>query len=266
MKPAPFGWIRAHSVAEAVAALREHPEAKVIAGGQSLVPLLNFRLSRPSHLVDINPLETSLNQVEWSGSALTLGALVRHQRLAEHPVVRERVPVLSRAASHIGHWAIRVRGTLGGSISHADPAAELPAAMVALNAVLVAQSADGTREIPASEFFQGYYTTALQADELLTAVRIPAPEGRWGFAEVARRLGDFALAGAFVQRGSRVAVTWFGVAGAPVRVELTEVPADAREREVAWRQALTTAVGSDLEVAKVAQAVAVAEKAWSEAQ
>lgn len=238
MKPAPFVYHRPRTVEEAVALLGL-PASKVLAGGQSLVPLMNFRLSRPRHLVDINWLP-GLDGVEWDPDQgrLRLGALVRHQVLATHPLVRRHLPVLAEAAGHIGHWAIRSRGTLGGSLAHADPAAELPAAMVALGARFCLRSQSGERWVDAGEFFQGLYTTVLAEDELLTAVEVSVdPSARWGFYEIARRVGDFALAGAYARRrGGAIDLTWFGVGPKPFTVEL-----QAGEAEAALEQVLQTA-------------------------
>lgn len=197
MKPPPFGYAAPTSLAEAASLLAEHGEdAKVIAGGQSLIPLLSLRLSRPSFLVDLNRVP-ELGTVEGS----TLGAMVRHRTLEKSADIARAVPLLAAAAPHIGHQAIRSRGTIGGSISHADPAAELPAVALALDAVLtVTSAARGDRDISAAEFFQGYFTTALEPDEILVRVRFPeaAPGTRAAVEEMARRHGDFAMVAAMV--------------------------------------------------------------------
>ena len=196
MKPPRFEYHRAGSVDEVVALLAEHAdEAKVLAGGQSLVPLLSLRLARPAHLIDINrvaELATVAN-----GSGLTVGAMVRHRTIERSDAVRTANPLLADAVRFIGHGAIRNRGTIGGSIAHADPAAELPAVLLALDGEAEARSARGTRTIAASAFFEGFLTTSLEPDELLTAVRLPAwPAGTgWSFHEFSRRSGDFAIVG-----------------------------------------------------------------------
>ncbi|WP_026960807.1 FAD binding domain-containing protein [Alicyclobacillus herbarius] len=240
MKPVSFSYVRPHSLAEALDILAHEPDAKVIAGGQSLIPLMNFRLSRPSVLVDINGL-TELTTIEVVHGRLRIGAVVRHQQLHTDSTVRACFPALAEAAGEIGHWAIRTRGTIGGSLVHADPAAELPAAMVAAGAELVLQSADGVRRVPADEFFYGYLMTGIGTDEILTAVELPVPtETRFGFAEHARRPGDFALAGAFVEvyaGGGAGAVTWFGVGGRPERREL-ELPSEGLRRQQVFAEAL----------------------------
>jgi aerobic carbon-monoxide dehydrogenase medium subunit len=198
VKPAPFDYLRPDSVPAALAALAEHPDAKVLAGGQSLLTLMNLRLARPTLLVDIGGL-AELDRVFSDDEDVLIGALVRHRRVETDPGLRALVPLAAAAAGHIGHVGIRNRGTLGGTLAHADPAAELPLVMVTLGATCYLESrADGVRAVPAEEFFLSYYTSALRPDELLTWVRVPRPRpGQgWGFVEVARRHGDFAMAGA----------------------------------------------------------------------
>ncbi len=196
MKPAPFRYARAGSLAEATALLAAgHGETKLLAGGQSLVPMLNMRLVRPAVLLDLNGLRELEGIAPTPDGGLRIGALTRHAALASSPAVHERAPLLAAAARHVGHAAIRNQGTLGGSVAHADPAAELPAALVALDAQLRATGPRGTRVISASEFFRGLLTTALEADEILTEVHVPVQDTGWGFVEIARRPGDFALAG-----------------------------------------------------------------------
>ena len=193
MKPAPFEYRRADSVEEALHHLGEFgEEAKLLAGGQSLVPLLSFRLAKPACLVDVNPL-TSLDYIERNGT-LRIGALTRHRALEDHLAART-FPLLAEAVPLIGHPAIRNRGTVGGSLAHADPAAELPVAAVALAATLHAEGPDGKRAIPAAAFFTDYFETALASGEILTEVSIPAPGDEWGwsFLEMSRRHGDFAV-------------------------------------------------------------------------
>jgi len=202
MKPAPFEYLRPGSVADALAALADHAEAgadvKVLAGGQSLLTLMNLRLARPEVLVDIGGL-AELDRVFSDERDVLIGALVRHRRLETDPELCALVPLAAAAAGHIGHVGIRNRGTLGGSLAHADPAAELPLVMVTLGATCYLESrAGGVRAVPAEEFFLSYFTCALRPDELLTWVRVPRlrPGQGWGFVELARRHGDFAMAGA----------------------------------------------------------------------
>jgi carbon-monoxide dehydrogenase medium subunit len=232
VKPAPFEYRRARSVDEAVAWLREDPEAKLLAGGQSLVPMMNMRLVRPSRLVDINAIPSLDTITPLGDGGLAIGALARHHDLATAPPVRERAPLLATAAAHVGHRAIRNRGTLGGSLAHADPAAELPAALVALDAVIIATGPRGSRRIAADAFFVGLLATALAPDEILIGVEIPAQRGAgWGFAEVARRAGDFAIAGVAGVllpdgtaggRSMRARLVAFGAGDRPVRLTAAE--------------------------------------------
>ena len=216
MKPVRFDYVRADSVEHALDCLRDG-ETKPIAGGQSLLPMMNFRIARPERLVDIDGLVALDRVAETPDGGLLVGGLVRHARLARDPLVRERVPLLAEAARHIGHGAIRNRGTIGGSLAHADPTAELPAACIALEARFICDRADGRRRtIDAAEFFRGRYSTALEEDELLTWVRFPAPASPatrgWGFAEIAPREGDFAWAGACaVLRGTELRCVVFGL-------------------------------------------------------
>ena len=198
MKPAPFDYVRASSIDEAVAALAAADgEAKVLAGGQSLVPMLNFRVVDVPLFVDINGIDGLDRIEETADGGLRIGALTRHFALETSEAVKERFPVVHEAMKHVAHLAIRNRGTIGGSLSHADPAAELPAMAVLLDATIVTARAAGGREIPASDFFIAPLTTALEPDEIVVAVDLPGlPAGSgWGFEEFAQRRGDFAVAG-----------------------------------------------------------------------
>jgi carbon-monoxide dehydrogenase medium subunit len=227
MKPARFTYRRARSIGEALGWLADEgsESIKVLAGGQSLVPLLNMRLARPSVLVDVNPIH-ELGTMAADDGGLRLGATVRHSDLIESALVAERAPLLAIAARHVGHRAIRNLGTLGGSLAHADPAAELPAAVVAMGGeVVVAGPHPASRVIPAEDLFVGPFLTALLPTELLCAVHVPDQHrASWGFAEVARRPGDFAIAGvaatvrlrAGVCQSARV--VGFGIGDGPVRL------------------------------------------------
>lgn len=200
MKPAVFDLVRADSVAEAVAALaRAGDDAKVIAGGQSLVPMMNFRLLQPSLLVDINGVD-ELSFLQDTGDVIRIGALTRHHRLETDPMIANRLPVLHAAMAHVAHLAIRNRGTIGGSLSHADPAAELPMMTLLLEAEFVIAGPAGRRRVKAEDFFLGALTTDLAPDELLVEIAVPAlPDGAgWDVQEMARRAGDFALVAASV--------------------------------------------------------------------
>ena len=228
MKPPAFAYHRPDTLSEALALLeRLGDEAKILAGGQSLVPLMNFRLATPANLIDINGL-AELGHVSVARRVLRLGALTRHRELEHAAAIGHAAPMLAEAAPFIGHPQIRSMGTLGGSLSHADPAAELPGAVLALDATILVHSARGERAIPASEFFASHFTTVLEPDELVVAVELPALPPRTGhaFAEVAARHGDFALAGAaaVVTTGSDGAITEARIAAisvAPVPVRLS---------------------------------------------
>ncbi len=229
MKPPKFGYLAARDLDAALAALQTG-DAKVIAGGQSLVPMLNFRLLRPALLIDINRVAALDYLEETPAGGLRIGALARHHRLEMSPLVKRRLPVLAHAVSHIGHLAIRNRGTLGGSLSHADPSAEHLLMAVLLDATLTIRSKDATRTVKAPQHIAGALRTTLAADELLVGVEYPplAAGTGWAFEEFARRSGDFAIAavGVLMERsGGKVAKTRLAVSGAahgPVRVPEAE--------------------------------------------
>lgn len=227
MKPAPFEYVRARTLDEALSVL--DGDSKILAGGQSLVPMLNMRLVRPARLVDINIVPGLDHIREHPDGGLDIGALTRHTDLLAAPLVHARAPLLAAAASHVGHRAIRNRGTLGGSLAHADPAAELPAALLALEAAVAVAGRAGRRRVVLDDFFVGALTTALAADEILIGIEMPdARDCGWGFAEVARRPGDFAIAGvAAVVRGARgrcqhARLVAFGADERPVRLRAAE--------------------------------------------
>jgi carbon-monoxide dehydrogenase medium subunit len=197
MKPVAFRYAAPRSLDEALALLAEHgDDAKVLAGGQSLVPMLNFRLVRPAVLIDVNRIP-AIGALEVARGALHIGAMVRTALLERSPLVAERWPLLREAARFVGHPAIRNRGTVGGSAAHADPQAELPTALLALGARFHLRSLRGSRVVAAADFFRDFYTTALAADELLMAIEVPSLAARTGaaFVEHARTHGDFAVAG-----------------------------------------------------------------------
>jgi len=198
MKTAPFEYHAPRSVDEVLALLAEHgDEAKVLAGGQSLMPLLAMRLARPSQLVDINEVAGLSGIRPLNGNGVAFGALTRERDAERSPLVAERLPVLAEALPLIGHVSIRNRGTVGGCMAHADASAELPAVAIVTGAEMVVRSAGGERVVPAEEFFAGHFTTSMADDELLTEVRIPSGPAAagWAFYEIARRHGDFALVG-----------------------------------------------------------------------
>ena len=197
MKPPRFDYVAPSSLDEALGILDQHGEqAKVLAGGQSLVPLLNFRLARPACLVDLNEIG-GLDGIRMDGGDLVIGAMARQRAVETSPLVRAHCPLLAEAMPLIGHVQIRNRGTFGGSVAHADPASELPAVIAALDGDLVVKSASGRRVLKPDQFFVSYFTTALDPNELLTSVRLPALPPRTGtaFLEMSRRHGDFALVG-----------------------------------------------------------------------
>lgn len=201
MKPAPFVHVAPGTVAEAVALLAEHaPDARVLAGGQSLVPVMNFRLSRPSVLVDLNRI-AELAYIRDDGDHLTIGAMTRQRTIENSDLAKQAAPLLHAATLNIGHLPIRSRGTIGGSISNADPAAEYPAAALALDCEMILQGANGERRVAAADFFEGVLATATEPDELLSAIVVPKAPANSGaaFVEIARRRGDFALAGVAAQ-------------------------------------------------------------------
>lgn len=201
MKPAPFAYTRAETLEQALSLLAEHgDDAKILAGGQSLMATLNMRLSTPEILIDINRIP-ALAGIEDTGEQLRIGAMTRHVDVETSDLVAAHAPLIAAAMEHIAHPAIRNRGTFGGSIAFADPAAELPACAVALEATMHIAGTGGERDVPAHEFFKGLYETALQNGEILTAVSVPKIPGNWkpGFLELARRHGDYAIIGLAAQ-------------------------------------------------------------------
>ena len=195
MKPASFTYHSAKTLDDVFAVFEAHGEdATILAGGQSLGPMMNMRLAQPAHVIDVNGLP-DLEFVREEGGRIEIGALTRHHTLATSKLVAERCPVLAAGARTVGHYAIRQRGTFGGSLAHADPAAELPLLAVLLDAEIAIASARGRRTLPAGEFFVSIFTTALEADEMVIQVSLPAlarGEG-WGFRQLSRRAGDFAI-------------------------------------------------------------------------
>jgi CO/xanthine dehydrogenase FAD-binding subunit len=231
VKPTPFEYDDPRTVDEALDLLAEHgEECKVLAGGQSLVPLMNFRLARPGRLVDINGVE-ELAGIKREQGRLALGAMTRHAEVERSNVIAEGWPLLHEAVGWIGHSQIRNRGTVGGSVAHADPAAELPAVFAALDATFHVRSKRGRRSLGWSQFFVAEFTTALAPDELVTAIEVPAADPNTGaaFVEFARRHGDFALGGAAVTvtlgrdgRCERATIALLAAGPTPVRVEVAE--------------------------------------------
>jgi carbon-monoxide dehydrogenase medium subunit len=231
VKPAPFEYHAPESAAEVVGLLAEYGgDAKPLAGGQSLIPMLALRLTRFEHLIDLNRAG-DLTGIARSNGDVRIGAMTRQATVEHDATIGADVPLLARATPLIGHFQIRNRGTVGGSIAHADPASELPAVALALDAELEVAGAGGTRRVPASEFFVGTWTTTVGEDEILSAVHFPVWSGRTGFAveEVARRSGDFALAGVVAAvevdgsgAVSRAGLSFLGMAPTPVRARQAE--------------------------------------------
>jgi len=231
MKPAPFNLLRPKSVDEALALLQAHGEkAKILAGGQSLVPLMNFRLAQPHNLIDLNGVE-GLDPIRLDDQTLSLGAMVRQRDVERSSAIAERLPILREAMEQVAHPAIRNRGTVGGSLVHADPSAELPLLAVALDATFHLRSARASRSVAARDFYQGYLLTDIAPDELLVAIdfRLPPADCGWCCTEIARRHGDFAIVAVAVLLGcgrdrridfARVALG--GVGPAPLRMIAAE--------------------------------------------
>jgi len=230
MKPAAFDYVAAETLDEAVSALaRAGGDGKILAGGQSLVPMLNFRLLRPSILIDINRIR-DLGHVDATADVVRIGALTRHHALETSPLIKAHLPIMTAAMQHVAHLAVRNRGTIGGSLSHADPAAELPMMAVLLDAKIKIRSLHGRRVAEARCFFTGSLTTDLKDDEIVTDVEFPRllPNTGWAFEEVARRAGDFALAAVgvtmSVRNGTadRVRIGMTGVGETPLRASEAE--------------------------------------------
>lgn len=234
MKPPAFGYAAPHTLDEALLLASEYADdGRLLAGGQSLMPVLNFRLASPTVLIDLNQIAELSGIFADSAGGLTIGAMTRHRALERSSEIAQYCPLIATAMPHVAHVQIRNRGTIGGSIAHADPAAELPAIALACGAVLVIKGMQGERVLPASSFFLGLLTTALCPGEILTAIRLPPwpANRRWGFLEVTRRHGDFALAGAAVwfDGGDRVGapctsarIVLFGVGDTPIRAAEAE--------------------------------------------
>ena len=252
MKAPAFDYVRATSLPQVFGLLLQHGDAaRLLAGGQTLVATLNMRLSEPALLIDINALD-GLRGITLDAGLLRIGALVTHAEIEASALVAQHAPLLAQAAPHIAHRAIRNLGTLGGSLAYADPAAEWPACARALDAVLVLVSAQGERRVPAADFFQGLYTTALRPDELLAACEIPAlaADERQHFDELARRHGDYAITGLAARalwRGGRVyglRLAYLGLEDRPVRVPRTEALLEGQApTDALLQQALQTLRG-----------------------
>lgn len=253
MKPAPFKYVAARSVDEAVAALAAADgDGKLLAGGQSLVPMLNFRLLEPAVLIDINRIE-GLDTIEAVDGGVRVGALARHHQVEQDPLIAERFPIITAAMRYVAHLGIRNRGTFAGSLSHADPAAELPMLARLLDATLTVAGPSGTREIGAADFFVDALTSDLGEDEMVTSVFLPdLPAGcTWGFEEFARRHGDFAIAAVATVlekdgdtcKSARIAMA--GVGHTPLRAPSAEAALAGQGREAIDKAAEAAAADAD---------------------
>lgn len=230
MKPAPFNYLCAYSLAEALHHLHSQENAKVIAGGQSLMPMINYRVVQPSLLIDIGKL-VELDYIKEVDGQIAIGALTRHSTVASSELIRRALPVMHEALKHVAHLAIRNRGTIGGSLSHADPAAEYPMLSLLLDAKIHCESIEKKRAIPAAEFFVGSLSTELEEDEILTHITFPKLDNGtgWAFEEFSQRDGDFALAavGVLLNKNGQsqlknVRIAMMGVGETPLRLHAIE--------------------------------------------
>ena len=265
MKPAAFAYAKAFSLDHAIELLGgASAEARVLAGGQSLIATLNMRLSSPDLLVDINAVP-GLDGIAVKDGMLEIGALVRHAQAERSDVVARHAPLIAMALPHIGHAAIRNRGTVGGSIAFADPAAELPACLVALGGEVSLAGPDGRRSVAAEQFFRGLFETALSPCDVLTAIRVPLAtrDCRFGFAEFSRRHGDYAMVGLAAQARAEgdglraIRLVYFGVGATPVRARNAEVALAADPLRIA---AAASALARDLDPPDDLQASAAVKK------
>ncbi len=257
MKPAPFEYFAPVELQEALDLLERYgDEAKILAGGQSLMPLMNLRLARPGLIIDINRLSSLDTITATPEGGLTIGALTRQRALERSKIVQEQNPILAAAMPLIGHFQIRNRGTIGGSLVHADPAAELPAVSLLLGAEFLLRSKSAVRVVPAAEFFLSYLTTAIRPAELLTEIRLPKwPSGEaWAVQEIARRKGDFALIGVALRAEldgeetvQKAVIVMFGVDSKPLRMERAEAVLKGRRISEAFLRELSGVVAEELQ-------------------
>ncbi len=246
MIPAAFDYVRAESAEEAISLIGQHgDEAKFIAGGHSLLPMMKLRLAQPSVLIDIGRL-TDLSYIREDGERIAIGAMTRHMDVETSDLLRQHVPLLAHAAGHVGDPQVRHRGPIGGSIAHADPASDLPATTLALGATYVAQGPNGTREIPAAEFYRTFFESALEPDEVLTEIRVPKMNGAgWSFQKFNRRAQDWAIVGVAAWRnGSEAGVGLVNMGSTPILATSVAAaiaggasPADAAEQATAEAEA-----------------------------
>jgi carbon-monoxide dehydrogenase medium subunit len=280
MKPSAFEYYTPRSLDECVGLLVEHAddEPKLIAGGQSLVPLMNLRMARPEVLIDLNRLP-DLAYIREEGGTLAIGALTRYADVEDSALIAERLPMLIRATAEVGYVAVRSRGTIGGAIAHADPVAEWPCLMLTLDAEMVAIGPNGRRTIAADDFFAGIFTTALEPTEVLTEIRIPLRRepGAWGFQEFARKAGDYAVVAVAVDLAvgdgavTRARIGLSNLADRPVRAAALEQMAVGlpvgEVLEASLIEAMTEALGNeyDTEPARIDLAGVLVGRALNEA-
>jgi len=249
MIPAAFDYVRPSSADEAFGILSANgDEAKVLAGGHSLLPLMKLRLATPSILVDVSRI-SELRYVREGGDDVAIGALSRHRDLEVDPVLAEHIPLLAHVAGHVGDPQVRHRGTIGGSLAHGDPASDLPATLLALDASYVVRGPSGERSIPAAEFHRGFLETALSSDEILVEIRVPKKTGaHWSFQKLNRRSQDWAIVGVIAVRDESTAVSLVNMGSSPLRAASTEaaLSAGASAREAAARADEGTDPTSDL--------------------
>ncbi len=257
MKAAAFAYAKPATLAEAFALL-ERPDAKVLAGGQSLIPSLNMRLSSPALLVDITGLK-ELAEIKVLKDSVRVGALVTHARLERSAEIQKHVPLLAQAVPHVAHAAIRNRGTLGGSLALADPAAEYPAVAVALDAMMVVEGKKGERKIKAVDFFKGLFETDLKAGELLTAVEFPAARAsdKSAFMELARRHGDYAIVGLAAHNGN------FVFLGMGLKPEIVRSAGSVEKTKASLQRLKPPADLYNTSVTKLHLAGVLLERAWN---
>jgi len=248
MIPAAFDYVRAGSAEEALAALAEHgDDAKLMAGGHSLIPLMRFRLVTPGVVVDVGNIGGDLRGIRVDGDTVRLGALTRHTELEHSADLTAACPLLAHVASQVGDPSVRHRGTLGGSLAHADPASDLPAAVLALGGTLVARGPGGEREIAAADFFTGFLESVLAPDEMLTEIRVPVSTGGWNYQKFNRRAQDWAIVGVAVSEGGK-GVSLVNMGSTPIRATAVEeaVAAGAGAAEAAAHAADGTDPPDDL--------------------
>ena len=250
MIPSSFSYQRAGSIEEALSLASEHgDDAKFLAGGHSLLPLMKLRLAAPEVIIDLGGLH-DLSYVNDEGPYVAIGALTRHHDVEHSEVLARQVPLLAYAAGQVGDPQIRHRGTIGGSVVHADPASDMPAVLLALDATLIARGAGGTREIPIGEFFEGLFETVLEPDELLTEIRVPKPaSGAWSFQKFTQRAIDWAIVGCAVQDGH---VALVNMGGTPLRAAAVEaaLAGGASAADAAAHAAEGTSAPSDIRASR----------------